>query len=81
MQFSITANLLGLAAIYIPLELPASPKIHIPYKIPISSIIIKHLHWEDTCSSIECYKEDLKIQMEALWDADPRIAETYRSII
>lgn len=26
--------------------MPASPKIHIPYKIPISSIIIKHLHWE-----------------------------------
>lgn len=28
--------------------------------------------------SIECYKEGLKIQMEALGDADPRVAETCR---
>ncbi|GKD84785.1 kinesin light chain-related protein 1, partial [Tanacetum coccineum] len=28
--------------------------------------------------SIECYKEGLKIQMEALGDTDPRVAETCR---
>lgn len=30
--------------------------------------------------SIECYKEGLKIQMEALGETDPRVAETCRSI-